>query len=214
MSVNLTLETLASKGINDSTVSGATIKDALETLALLSTPSLIPLVTTITDCENTAATVDIISVAIPIGSLAVGDIIVLRPMIHRLQNSGGSISLSSHLIVDGVSIISIGTASVANSANVYRFFQQSIFQVVSISGDTVTIGFAQPNSGSVITTASIAFAFGATTSVNGAMTFTTTFTTDNTVGATIDIRVQWASANANAWIRMQEAQAYIIKKAV
>jgi len=32
MSIDLTKQTLASKGINDSTISGATIKDALETL--------------------------------------------------------------------------------------------------------------------------------------------------------------------------------------
>lgn len=176
---------------------------------------IIPLVTTFADCEYTASEIDIINIVVQPNVIDIGDIIVLQPIIHRRQNSGGTITMTPRLKLNGTVIQSLGGgASPTSNTNTYRLLHQWIFQVVSISGNTVTLGYAIGSSVTAITTASVALSLGATTAANGATTSISTFDFDRTVGATITISMQWASANVNAWIRVQQTNAYIIKKAV
>jgi hypothetical protein len=175
---------------------------------------LIPLVTTFADCENTASEIDIITVTIPANSLAVGDVITLNITASRLQNGGAAVNLTQRIKVNGTALYPDFPTSIANNATTYSVMQNNNFCVTAISGDNITFrGTTSGPTGIVIN--SISFALGATGVANGTENAIRTIgSIDKTATITILCSQQWASANANRWIRVQEAQAYIIKKAV
>jgi hypothetical protein len=178
--------------------------------------SLIPLTTTIADCENTTSEIDIVTVTIPANTLAVGDQIFLEGFFTRSQNSGGTINLTAKLKNATNQFLSYGVVAQASNSGTFLVRLRQVVIVKSISGDTVTLISGTNTSSNVQIAEVSSFAAGATTAVTGHFvnkTYTNN-TFDNTVGTTLEISITWGTANANAYIRVEEAQAYIIKKAV
>jgi hypothetical protein len=177
-------------------------------------PYFIPLTTTFADCENTTSEIDIVTVTIPANSLAVGDVISIDYFFTRLQNSGGSINLQGRLLNNSSQVYS-NNSNVANNVNITRGSQRQKFIISDITSGTATFIVINPNSATGLMPESINIALSATVVASGVTTSTITNNTfDNTISATFKITAQWASANANAYVRVEQAQAYIIKKAV
>jgi hypothetical protein len=177
--------------------------------------SLTPLVTTFADCENTTDEIDIVTVTVPADTLAVGDVIIIDCAYNRLQNSGGSMNITPRFLNDASNMLAAGAGTIANNATTHRLFHKIKLFVTDITSNTATLNFLEGTviTGTVVDTNSVAIA--ATTAVNGVSTAVNANNTfDNTAGTTLKFSLQWASANANAYIRVQQAQAYIIKKAV
>jgi len=183
--------------------------------------SLIPLVTTFADCENTTSPIDIVTVTIPANTLAVGDIIVIEYNAKRRNNSGSPVTLRQRRLFNSTNYGTSATASIPNATVATNLTQSEQLIVKSVTGTTarlVGVNSAASSNIATILAKGHNFAIGATTNANGAvsetlgdfLSETLTITTDNT----IILRAEWSVANANTWIIMQQAQAYIIKKAV
>lgn len=176
--------------------------------------SLIPLTTTFADCENTTSEIDIVTVTIPADTLAVGDIVGIELRYLKLQNSGSSINTYFWMVNNGNKMQTDAVLPVSSSATMYFVFQTIRLIVVNITGNTVTLGYTRMNNTAGLSH-SMAINFNSTQNTNGVTSATTQNETfDNTIGTTLQLRMQWVSANVNAYIRVQQAQAYIIKKAV
>ena len=179
--------------------------------------SLISLTTTFADCENTTDEIDIVTVTIPADTLAVGDIIVLEMAYLRHQNSGGTINLTAKTILGGTTDVNANSNVTTDSAinNIKAKLQ---YYAISESGSNINLNTNK--STAIISNAPIQniLSIGATTQANGSIQTSgsplSNVVIDKTVSNTYKISAKWASANANTYIRVQEAQAYIIKKAV
>jgi hypothetical protein len=184
-------------------------------------PYIIPLKTTFADCENTTSPVDIVTVTIPANTLEVGDIIVIEFNAKRRNNSGGAVTLRQRKLFNSTNYGTSATASIANAVGATNLNQSEQFIVKSITGTTarlVGVNSAASSNIATILAKGHNFAIGATTNANGAvsesigdfLSESITRTTDNT----IILRAEWSVANPSTWIFVQQAQAYIIKKAV
>jgi hypothetical protein len=181
------------------------------------TNQLIPLTTTFADCENTTDEIDIVTVTIPANSLAVGDIIVLEMAYLRHQNSGGTINLIAKTILGGSTDVN-ANGNVTNDAAINNIKAKLQYYAISESGSNINLNTNK--STAIISNAPIQniLSIGATTQANGSIQTSgsplSNVVIDKTVSNTYKISAKWASANANTYIRVQTAQAYIIKKAV
>lgn len=204
------LQNIATNKILGRTTAGSGVIEELD-IANYSN-QLIPLTTTFADAENIGLEVDIVTVTVPANTLAVGDLFIIDFGYLRLQNSGAAINIAMLLKNNGLSMFGINS-SVANSASQFNVNQRHKLRVFTISGTTATFtgpaqngsATAEVNTHTSNPTAVTAGAINATYSNN---------TVDITVTNTFTITAQWATANANAWIRGRNSQAYIIKKAV
>jgi hypothetical protein len=175
---------------------------------------LIPLTTTIADCENTANPTDIVTVTVPASIVAIGDIIVIETFLQRLQNSGATNNNRLSFRINSGEVQAV-TLAVSNNASIYRVKSTQKFIVKSIISNVVTTEglFNASTADGIMETSS--FSGGGTTANQSA---TTSAWSNNTftynVSNTVSLRVDWTTANVNSWIRVQQAQAYIIKKAV
>jgi len=174
---------------------------------------LIPLQTTFADCENTTSRIDIITTTIPSNKINVGDIIEIHFKLQRRQNSGASIWFYTRLFIGSI-IIDGGNINMANSTSTFNVLQKIRFIVESISSNMATIGVMRPNSSNNYLQDTLGYAFNASNALGSAATAYETADIDITSENTLKIENKWDSANVNAWIRVQQAQAYIIKKKV
>lgn len=207
------LQNIATDKILGRTTAGSGVIEELD-IANYSN-KLIPLTTTFANAENTTTAINIVTVTIPANSLAVGDIIKIDYLIRRLQNRGSTANLTQRLFNNTGSMIGNITGVISNNSSTYHLRQSFEFIVTNISAGVVTIDSPLPQDITLIMVASTMGAIGTGTVGNGASLgnlINNTFL--NAIGTTIKLQAQWASANANTWIRVQQAQAYIIKKAV
>jgi hypothetical protein len=145
--------------------------------------------------------------------LAVGDIIRLQIFANRLQNRGSAVNLTQRLKNGGNTMPNANiTASIPNDSFNYHHSIEPTFIVKSISSNIVTLNYLNTSSITTLINGSITVGLGATNNSGNSNYSNNTF--DNTLGTTISVSAQWATANVNSWIRVQQAQAYIIKKAV
>lgn len=175
------------------------------------TNQLIPLTTTFADCENTTDEIDIVTVTIPANTLAVGDIVELHYYIQMKQNQGGSVSLTQRT-KNGSNVVYTSSNSITDSGNERQTMHKVKYIITNLSSGTATFR-TNTNTLTTTVTESISPAIGATLTGVGSGTIANN-TFDNTVGTDFIISAQWATANANTYIRVQTVQAYIIKKAV
>jgi hypothetical protein len=181
---------------------------------------IIPLKTTFADCENTTSEIDIVTVTIPANTLGAGDIIIIDFTLSRLQNSGSLSAFASKIMFNSSTVFfhSITDGGIPTSSTIFRLKQQINFHILSVVSNTATIlhplqiGYTGgvPNT---IVPASIGYAIAATTASNGVI-FDQTGTMDVTQSNQIRISHRWQTASSTRYIRMRQAQAYIIKKAV
>jgi hypothetical protein len=206
------LQNIATNKILGRTTAGSGVIEELD-IANYSN-KLIPLTTTYADCENTTSEIDIITVTVPANSLAVGDIIILNITATRLQNGGAAVNLTQRVKINGNALYGDFPTSIPNNVTTFSVMQNNNLCVTDISGNNITLrGTTSGPTGIVVN--SISFALGATGVANGTENaIRTVGSIDKTATITILCSQQWATANANRWIRVQQAQAYIIKKAV
>jgi hypothetical protein len=205
------LQNIATNKILGRTTAGSGVIEELD-IANYSN-KLIPLTTTYADCENTTSEIDIITVTVPANSLAVGDIIKIEISGSILNNTGSAVNLTQRLKVAGTTIVS-SSNSVSASSSLYYIKHILTYYVTNLSGNNIDIVQNNTASGGVALTDSIALAF-ATQDIRFRSTTThTPATIDRTTSNTFLATMQWASASVNAYVRVQQAQAYIIKKAV
>jgi hypothetical protein len=209
------LQNIATNKILGRTTAGSGVIEELD-IANYSN-KLIPLTTTYADAENTASEIDIVTITIPANSLAVGDIIVLEFAYLRLQNSGGTINLIAKTILGGNTDVN-ANGNIANDTSINNIKAKIQYYVISGSGNNIDLN---ANKSTLITTNTpiqSILAVGAISTANGTIGTTgsplTNVTIDKTISNTYKVAVKWASQSANAYIRVQTAQAYIIKKAV
>ena len=204
------LQNIATNKILGRTTAGSGVIEELD-IANYSN-KLIPLTTTYADCENTASEIDIVTITIPANSLAVGDMINIEYGGTMLQNSGAGIAGATKLKINGTTVANANN-TVNNSSQTRYYNQKQKYLVTAISGNNITIRL--PFASSVlIVTETISLAPFASTSATGSSSLYELGSIDKTATITIVVSAQWASANANAWVRVPQAQAYIIKKAV
>lgn len=176
--------------------------------------SLIPLTTTFADCENTTSEIDIVTVTIPANILAVGDIINIEASFTRLQNNPSFPGFTQKLYNGGSIMYNIAGGATSNTI-VYKMMQSLQFQVSSVSSGIATLFVHNNNSITTSVSKTTVIATQPTAVTSGA---TTTAISNNTMIVantnTLKISGQWEAASSNSYIRMQQAQAYIIKKAV
>ena len=205
------LQNIATNKILGRTTAGSGVIEELD-IANYSN-QLIPLTTTFANCENTAAEIDVVTVTVPANTLAVGDIISLVIFNNRLQNRGSAVNLTQRLKNGGNTMPNANiTSSILNDSFNYYHRMEIIFTVISISSNIVTLNYLNTSSIVTLINSSATVGFGATNNAGNSNYSNNTF--NNTVGTTISISLQWATANVNSWVRVQQAQAYIIKKAV
>lgn len=213
-SSNITNDKLIA-GTGGLTVQEVTVGSGLTlTAGTLTAPNLIPLTTTFADCENTTSEINIITTTIPANTLAVGDIIILNITATRLQNGGAAVNLTQRVKINGNALYGDFPTSIPNNATTFSVMQNNNLCVTDISGNNITLrGTTAGPTGIVVN--SISFALGATGVAQGTENaIRTVGSIDKTATITILCSQQWDAANANRWIRVQQAQAYIIKKAV
>jgi hypothetical protein len=177
---------------------------------------IIPLVTTFADCENTTSEIDIVTVTIPANTLAVGDMIEIDYYFQRLQDSGGSVTFNKFLKLNSAKFNESNGSTLGTSTILYDLFHKEKFIVTLISSNIATIKFIESANLTISSVQSIYGGISATTSANGARASTnfSNNTLNITNSNTLTIATKWFSANVNRWVRVQQAQAYIIKKAV
>jgi hypothetical protein len=174
---------------------------------------LIPLTTTFADCENTTSEINIVTVTIPANTLAVGDIIKIEISGSILNNTAGAINLTQRAKVGATTIVN-PVSSFTNGSTIYYTKHILTFYVTNLSGNNIDITQNNVFSGSVGLAESIALAFPVTDNRFRSSVTHTPATIDRTASNTFKVTMQWASASSNAYVRVQQAQAYIIKKAV
>ena len=205
------LQNIATNKILGRTTAGSGVIEELD-IANYSN-QLIPLTTTFANCENTTSEIDIVTVTIPANSLAVGDIIKVEISGSILNNTAGAINLTQRLKVAGTTIVN-PTNSFTNGSTIYYIKHVLSYYVTNLSGNNVDIIQNNVFSGAVGLSDSIALAFPVTDNRFRSSVTHTPATINRTNSNTFLATMQWASASANAYVRVQQAQAYIIKKAV
>jgi hypothetical protein len=170
---------------------------------------IIPLKTTFADCENTTSEIDIVTVTIPANTLAVGDIIEIYIEYIRSQNSGGAINLNMRTYKNAI-LMTSSNPSISTTANILKLRQK--WKIVYDSSFALWEFWqlVTGTSGAQDTALGIGTTGGATINVTAGSRSSLTLSDSNI----LKVSAQWASANANAYIRIANAQAYIIKKAV
>jgi len=206
------LQNIATNKILGRTTAGSGVIEELD-IANYSN-KLIPLTTTFADAENTTDEIDIVTVTIPADTLAVGDNVFIPISATRRQNSAGAINITRKLKINGTAIVNSGAVSLAANGTTYYLSQMQYLNIESISGNNLTFRTTENSITTVIPTTAT-FAPSATLFASGAIgSLITLGSIDRTATITITISIQWASASVNAYVRVQQAQAYIIKKAV
>jgi hypothetical protein len=209
------LQNIATNKILGRTTAGSGVIEELD-IANYSN-KLIPLTTTFADAENTASEINIITVTIPANSLAIGDMVVLESAYYRRQNSGGTINLTARIKLGATTDMSL-QGSIPSDTTFMNIKTRLIYYVISISGDNATLTIQKPTSILTNLPSQGVFAVGGATAASGTMQTVSAKNTDVTIDKTISnnflLTLQWATANANAYVRVETAQAYIIKKAV
>ena len=174
---------------------------------------LIPLTTTFADCENTTSEIDIVTVTVPANSLAVGDIIKIEISGSILNNTSSSVNITQRLKVAGTQIV--GLANIVPSGSTIYYTKHILtYYVKNLSGNNVDIVQNNTSSGAVGFTDSIALSFPVQDQRFRSVVTHTPATINGTNSNTFLATMQWATASPNAYVRIQQAQAYIIKKAV
>lgn len=206
------LQNIATNKILGRTTAGSGVIEELD-IANYSN-KLIPLTTTFADAENTTSEIDIVTVTIPANSLAVGDMIVVPVRFNRKNDTGGTVNITQKLFINTTAFQTI-TTSIAAASTELRIFHNLQFIVESITTNTVLLNTVLSQSLTTGIATNQSFTAGASTIATGAGTSSTTVTTfDNTTSNNFKISVQWASSNATTFLRVIQAQAHIIKKAV
>lgn len=179
--------------------------------------TIIPLTTTFADAENTASEIDIVTITIPANSLAVGDIIVLEIAYLRHQNSGGTINLTAKTILGGNTDVN-ASSNITNDVAINNIKAKIQYYAISESGSNINLNTNKSTGIVTNTPIQSILSLGVTTAVGGSLQTTvgplTNVTIDKTISNTYKVTAKWASQSANAYVRVQTAQAYIIKKAV
>jgi len=209
------LQNIATNKILGRTTAGSGVIEELD-IANYSN-KLIPLTTTFADCENTTSEINIVTVTIPANTLELGDMVVLESAYYRLQNSGGSINLTAKIKLGATTDMSV-TSGITSSTSFMNMKARLIYYVISISGNNATLTMQKATSLATNTPYQAVFAVGGTLPAAGVMQTVSAKNTDVTINKTISnnflLTLQWDSANANTYVRVETAQAYIIKKAV
>lgn len=209
------LQNIATNKILGRTTAGSGVIEELD-IANYSN-KLIPLTTTYADAENTSSEIDIVTITIPANSLAVGDIIVLEMAYLKLQNSGVTINLIAKTILGGNTDIN-ANSNVTNDSTINNIKAKIQYYAISESGSNINLNTNKSTSINVNTPIQSILAFNGLTAAAGSVQTTTNpltnVTIDKTISNTYKVTAKWASASANAYVRVQTAQAYIIKKAV
>ena len=177
---------------------------------------IIPLKTTFADCENTTSEIDIVTVTIPANTLEVGDIIDIYMNTNTFHNAGYNVTFVSKLKLGGVAMAS-NTSTRSSSATVFRHGQNIRILCQTISGDIITLFSLQQanNSNQFAAPITQTYAINASSISDAVTTLTMTNNTmDKTIINSISFALKWASASPNSYVRVQQVQAYIIKKAV
>ena len=139
--------------------------------------------------------------------------IIIQLSIERKNSSGSGVTTTQKIKINNSDINSI-TGTTINNASLYYITQKQILHVVNISGNNLTFR----TNGLTLTAVaqdSTNFALGTTGSTSGtSLSDYTLGSIDKTAIITIKTSLQFATANSNTFLRIQSAQAYIIKKAV
>jgi len=178
--------------------------------------SLIPLTTTFADCENTASEIDIITVTIPANTLAVGDIISILGLISRLQNnSTGTITLFTRMTINGNDLYTTNNTTISQFSNIYRIISQQILIVTDVTTNNATIKATNSGVNQTMLPLPASFNLGGTGTGQGADIsdrMVTSIPINSSI--TITLKATWNFASPLTYIRPEQVQAYIIKKAV
>ena len=205
------LQNIATNKILGRTTAGSGVIEELD-IANYSN-QLIPLTTTFADAENTTSEVDIVTVTVPANSLAVGDIIKIEISGSILNNTGSAVNITQRLKVAGTQIVGLSN-SVSASSTIYYIKHILTYYVKNLSDNNVDIVQNNTASGATGLTDSIALAFPIQDQRFRSAVTHTPATINGTNSNTFLATMQWATASPNAYVRIQQAQAYIIKKAV
>jgi hypothetical protein len=173
---------------------------------------LIPLTTTFANAENTSSEIDIVTVTVPANSLAVGDLINIEYGGTMKQNSGVGIAGATTLRINATTVATANN-TINNATQTRYYMQKQKYLVTAISGNNITIRLPFASS-TLIIAESVSIAPYTTTTANGSSSLYELGSIDKTSIITLKVSSQWATADVNAWIRVEQAQAYIIKKAV
>ena len=165
------------------------------------------------DCENTTSEIDIVAVTITIGSVAIGDIIVIEYTFDRLSNTGLNVNITTRL-KNGTNNIWSSTNASTNGSTVYKISHKIKFFVESIISNIVTLRTLDATGIAGIPDIQTGLLVAIQNSAGVSSGTITNNTFDNTAGTTLKITAQWASANANLYIRVKQATAYIIKNSL
>ena len=213
-SSNITNDKLIA-GTGGLTVQEVTVGSGLTlTAGTLTASNLIPLTTTIADAENTTSEIDVLTVTVPANTLAVGDVIDIIIDFQRYQNSGVTRTVASRLTINGTNIYNQTGLNLSSINFTYYIIQKQSLVVESISGSNIKLR-AIFNTGQSSVGGTISFSSNANSNNDGGVVADQSLSSiDNTSNISIVYKLQWGSANVNAWFRFQQAQAYIIKKAV
>jgi hypothetical protein len=152
---------------------------------------------TILDAENTTTARDVVSFTIAGGTLSDGEIISIDTVTDGLNNSGGTATLTSRMVVNGTAQTS-WTSSWGTTSLVWQDKQR-----VNIWRDGSTLWVGYPTTWSAPTTEGFVMRVQNTFYATGYASSTT----PNFANAiTISLRLQWNVANASTYIRIRNAR--------
>jgi hypothetical protein len=171
---------------------------------------IIPLKTTFADCENTTSEIDIVTVTIPANALELGDIIVLEIMNTALNNTGSGKTVVTK-IKTTTDVRTTSATTINATSSTYIMSRRASFFVTSISGSNATLK-------AILSSGTAGGQFLATSlnmsSPTGNIAMEYDFAVDKTISNNLKIATILSTDSSNLYIRVESAQAYIIKKAV